>query len=51
MVAEGVETPTALEHLAAMGCDVAQGYHLSRPKPAAELTEWLHETAATPAEL
>ncbi len=31
VVAEGVETAAALEHLTDMGCDVAQGYYLSRP--------------------
>jgi EAL domain-containing protein (putative c-di-GMP-specific phosphodiesterase class I) len=30
-VAEGVEDSGALEVLAAMGCDRAQGYHLGRP--------------------
>ncbi len=49
VVAEGVETAAALEHLVTMGCDLAQGYHLSRPKPPAELAEWLREAAAAPA--
>ncbi len=31
LVAEGVETAAALHALGALGCDVAQGYHLSRP--------------------
>jgi diguanylate cyclase (GGDEF)-like protein len=33
VVAEGVENELALTRLAEMGCDVAQGYHLSRPLP------------------
>lgn len=37
IVAEGVETRRALATLTALGCDVAQGYHLSRPVPAAEV--------------
>jgi EAL domain-containing protein (putative c-di-GMP-specific phosphodiesterase class I) len=37
VVAEGVETRQALEALAALGCDLAQGYHLGRPMPAADL--------------
>ncbi|HEY7606464.1 MAG TPA: EAL domain-containing protein, partial [Actinomycetes bacterium] len=41
MVAEGVENETALIELARVGCDVAQGYHISRPLPADELTRWL----------
>ncbi len=41
MVAEGVETETALTELTRHGCDQAQGYYLSRPVPAAELDHWL----------
>jgi diguanylate cyclase (GGDEF)-like protein len=41
VVAEGVETAEAWRQLAALGCDVAQGYYLSRPVPAAELAAWL----------
>ncbi len=44
VVAEGVETTEAWRQLAALGCDVAQGYYLSRPVPAAELVAWLRET-------
>jgi EAL domain-containing protein (putative c-di-GMP-specific phosphodiesterase class I) len=36
-VAEGVETGRQLDHLVDLGCRFAQGYHLSKPKPAAEL--------------
>jgi EAL domain-containing protein (putative c-di-GMP-specific phosphodiesterase class I) len=38
VVAEGVETREIWDQLATMHCDVAQGYYLSRPIPAAELT-------------
>jgi diguanylate cyclase (GGDEF)-like protein/PAS domain S-box-containing protein len=41
VVAEGVETERAWEELNDLGCTLAQGYYLSRPVPAAELTEWL----------
>ena len=41
VVAEGVETRAHWEQLAAFGCHAAQGYHLSRPLPADELTAWL----------
>ncbi|MBG0560119.1 putative bifunctional diguanylate cyclase/phosphodiesterase [Actinoplanes aureus] len=41
VVAEGVETETALRTLGDLGCHEAQGYHISRPLPAAELTAWL----------
>ena len=43
VVAEGVETRAIMERLAEFGCDVAQGYYLSRPVPADELVIWLDE--------
>ncbi|TFB54790.1 putative bifunctional diguanylate cyclase/phosphodiesterase [Cryobacterium tagatosivorans] len=43
MVAEGVEDAAAYDELVGYGCDHAQGYHLSRPVPAAELDLWLAE--------
>jgi diguanylate cyclase (GGDEF)-like protein len=36
VVAEGVEDQATLEGLRLIGCDTAQGYHLSRPMPARE---------------
>ena len=41
VVAEGVETEAALNQLRAMGCDLAQGFLLSRPLPADALGAWL----------
>jgi diguanylate cyclase (GGDEF)-like protein len=41
VVAEGIEDVDALNLLAALGCDLAQGYFISRPMPANELD--LHE--------
>jgi EAL domain-containing protein (putative c-di-GMP-specific phosphodiesterase class I) len=41
VVAEGVETEEAWDELSQLGCTLAQGYYLSRPVPAADLTEWL----------
>ncbi len=49
IVAEGVETEQALAALRAFGCDVAQGYHLSRPVPVAALDAWLLGRTITPA--
>ena len=41
VVAEGVEDAATLAALVEVGCDVAQGYHLGRPMPAADLSDWL----------
>jgi diguanylate cyclase (GGDEF)-like protein len=41
VIAEGVETEQALTQLADLGCDLAQGYLLSRPIPADQLSTWL----------
>jgi diguanylate cyclase (GGDEF)-like protein len=43
VVAEGVEERETLEELARLGCDVAQGYFIGPPVPAAELSAWLSE--------
>jgi diguanylate cyclase (GGDEF)-like protein len=37
VVAEGVEESAVLAQLADLGCELAQGYLISKPKPAAEL--------------
>ena len=37
IVAEGIEDNATLELLSDLGCDFAQGYCISRPKPASEL--------------
>jgi diguanylate cyclase (GGDEF)-like protein/PAS domain S-box-containing protein len=37
VIAEGVESEEALRELASLECDGAQGYYISRPKPASEL--------------
>ena len=37
VVPEGVETQAQLDRLTELGCDFAQGFHLSRPLPAAQL--------------
>ena len=41
VTAEGVETSVALSLLTGMGCDVAQGYFISRPVPLKELLIFL----------
>jgi diguanylate cyclase (GGDEF)-like protein len=37
IVAEGIEDRATLDLLSQLGCDVAQGYFISRPKPAGEI--------------
>ncbi|GAB3360702.1 EAL domain-containing protein [Modestobacter lapidis] len=50
LVAEGVEDQATLDALAVLGCDLVQGYHLTRPLPATELERWLDARApAAPA--
>ena len=41
VVAEGVEDQDILDTLVVLGCDIAQGYHMSRPLPVEELDVWL----------
>jgi diguanylate cyclase (GGDEF)-like protein len=45
VVAEGVEDRETWNVLAALGCDIMQGYCLSKPLPAEELTTWLDQHA------
>ncbi len=48
VVAEGIETDAVMEHLTALGCDVGQGYLISRPQAADDLTPWLVDAFAIP---
>ena len=48
VLAEGVETAETWQRLSDLGCDAAQGYFLSRPHPAAVVTEWLAARSAVP---
>ncbi|MGD9954802.1 MAG: putative bifunctional diguanylate cyclase/phosphodiesterase, partial [Candidatus Nanopelagicales bacterium] len=43
VVAEGLETSHAWRLLREFGCDVAQGYRISRPMPSDQATQWLVE--------
>jgi diguanylate cyclase (GGDEF)-like protein len=45
VVAEGVEDGATWDRLSQLGCDVGQGYHLSRPVPAPQLLRWLRDGA------
>jgi diguanylate cyclase (GGDEF)-like protein len=50
VVAEGVESHDAWRRLEELGCDLAQGYHLSRPLPADAMTRLLQERRAVAAD-
>jgi EAL domain-containing protein (putative c-di-GMP-specific phosphodiesterase class I) len=41
VVAEGVESAGAIAMLDRLGCDIVQGYHISRPLPARDFEYWL----------
>ena len=51
VVAEGVEDQICWDWLRTMGCDVAQGYHLTKPIPGTAMTEWLNARRLLEAEL
>jgi diguanylate cyclase (GGDEF)-like protein len=44
IIAEGVEDAQTLDRLALLGCDLAQGFHVSRPMAADVFTDWLKDT-------
>lgn len=45
VVAEGVECRESWDRLVRAGCDVGQGYHISRPLPGEAMTCWLRNGA------
>jgi diguanylate cyclase (GGDEF)-like protein len=44
-VAEGIEDEHVLERLRELGCDRAQGFHISRPMPPERVLPWLMDVA------
>jgi EAL domain-containing protein (putative c-di-GMP-specific phosphodiesterase class I) len=49
VVAEGVETKAMLDWLNASGCDQAQGFFISQPRPCEQLRGWLTTSPWKPA--
>ncbi len=49
VVAEGVAEPEQVTFLRRLHCDLIQGYHVSRPLPADELSEFLRSAQRVPA--
>ncbi len=49
VIAEGVETIAHGELLLALGCELAQGYGIARPMPAADFPQWAATWCADPA--
>ncbi|MDA0184980.1 bifunctional diguanylate cyclase/phosphodiesterase [Solirubrobacter phytolaccae] len=47
VVAEGVEDQASWDILRDLGCDLAQGYHLSKPQPVERLEAFLRTTDST----
>lgn len=46
--AEGIETESQLAALAGTGCTEAQGYYISHPRPASEVTALIAALAPSP---
>jgi len=47
VVAEGVEDEATLVELRALGCDVVQGFFLSRPMAAEDVGQWMRASVST----
>ena len=50
VVAEGVEDEATLHRLEKLGCDLAQGYHFSKPLPAEMFNKWIGVSIPSPDE-
>ncbi len=49
VIAEGMETPEHGARLLQLGCELAQGYGIARPMPAADMPHWLATWQPDPA--
>ncbi|MBI3898031.1 MAG: EAL domain-containing protein [Gammaproteobacteria bacterium] len=47
VVAEGIESEAVWQQLAALGCDTAQGYYISKPLPADKFKDWMEQRVQT----
>jgi diguanylate cyclase (GGDEF)-like protein len=47
VLVEGMETTAQLDQVASTGCDLAQGFAIARPMPAAEVGPWLRARSLT----
>lgn len=47
VIAEGVENEVILSRLQALGCDVAQGFHFTKPLAAGPYVDWLQQSMAS----
>ncbi|WP_426359371.1 EAL domain-containing protein [Pseudocolwellia sp. HL-MZ19] len=50
VVSEGIEDDFALRWLAKHGCELGQGYFISRPKPTNDFTTWMKEQLSSKSE-
>jgi EAL domain-containing protein (putative c-di-GMP-specific phosphodiesterase class I) len=46
VIAEGVESAAHSRQLLTMGCELAQGYGIARPMPAADVPDWVARWSA-----
>src|SRR6185312_14936004 len=46
VLAEGVESATAMEYLRSIGCQAGQGYFISKPLPADGIADWIEDWRA-----
>jgi EAL domain-containing protein (putative c-di-GMP-specific phosphodiesterase class I) len=48
VTAEGVETEEIMDKLKTYGCDIAQGYYLSKPFSVSAFDQWMIESKWKP---
>ncbi|WP_455198328.1 putative bifunctional diguanylate cyclase/phosphodiesterase [Kaarinaea lacus] len=48
VVAEGVEDQESQDQLKQMGCEIAQGYHICKPVPASEISQFIASINGSP---